>query len=67
MIKRHTTHFDDCSCLTARYKIVINALVALQAHQKVVCGGCKGLSTICHILDRTFESLKKLDKDIAEL
>lgn len=38
MTKRHTTHFDDCGCLTHRYRIAINALEAIRRHMEIVMG-----------------------------
>lgn len=65
MIK-HTTHFHGCECQTHKLKIALNALIALRGHQEIVCGGCRGPSTICYILKRTFEALEKLDKGLPE-
>lgn len=62
-MRKHVTPHDDCGCLTQRYRIAMNALFAILRHQEIVCGGCKGMSTICHIVNRAIDSINKdLDK-----
>ena len=61
MNKNHTTHHDDCGCLTERYKVAVNALYAIHKHQEIVCGGCKGMSTTCYIVNRAVNKLKEME------
>lgn len=60
--RRHTTHHDDCGCLTVKYKMAMNALLAIQRHQEIVCGGCNGLNTTCHIVNKAIDDIRKKDE-----
>ena len=57
-MKNHTTHFDDCGCLTQRYKIAINALFAIQRHMEIVIGKSgTQMSTVEYIVTKAIDSI----------
>jgi hypothetical protein len=56
-MKRHTTHFDDCGCLTVRYKLAINALTAIRRHMEIVGGKMAVHSTVYVIASRALDSI----------
>ena len=64
-MKRHITHFDDCGCLTERYKYAINALFAIQKHMEIVMGksGSK-MSTVEYIVTKAIDSINGVDLNV---
>ena len=66
IVRPHGTHYDDCGCLTVRYKIAINALIALKAHWDIVSAQTGKLSTVSHILDNAFRQMEELDKEMKQ-
>jgi hypothetical protein len=65
-MKKHTTHFDDCGCLTRDYKIAINALFAIQRHLEISTQGNKmalSMSSIYQIANHALDSINSLRKD----
>ena len=62
-MRRHTTHFDDCGCMTLRYKIALNALMAIHRHFQIVGRKMAPLSTAYTIADRAISSLQKFDPE----
>ena len=59
-MEKHTKHFDDCGCLTRRYKIAITALFAIQRHMEIVMGGSGSrMSTVEYIVTKAIDSLNE--------
>jgi len=57
-MRSHTTHYDDCGCLTLRYKLAINALFAIQRHMEIVTKTPE-LSTVYNIASRAVEAINR--------